>query len=75
MDIRDLINELVDQSMNDDIEIKLNLNDETQENSFEVIEARIEPNKVYLEADFSDKVLVDKDKYERMENRLDELEG
>lgn len=75
MDIRDLINELVDQSMNDDIEIKLNLNDETQENSFEVTEARIEPNKVYLEADFSDKVLVDKDKYERMENRLDELEG
>ncbi|GAB3801475.1 hypothetical protein [Virgibacillus kimchii] len=65
MKVRELIEELLDFPMDSNIEIELDLGDDTEWKDFEVAQ-NATTREITLEVDLLDKVLIDADEYEKL---------
>ncbi|WP_164219321.1 hypothetical protein [Virgibacillus sp. YIM 98842] len=72
MKVRELIEELLDFPMDSNIEVELDLNDDTEWEDFEV-QQNITTQEIYLEVNLRDKVLIDADEYEKLKELEDEI--
>ena len=72
MKVRELIEELLDFPMDSNIEVELDLDDDTEWKDFEVSQ-NVTTREITLEVNLRDKVLIDADEYEKLKELEDEI--
>ena len=66
MTVKELIHNMLEYDMNNEVEVRLELNDDAEYYGFIVNDSSV-ANELYLEVALKDKVLIDKDRLEGLE--------